>query len=260
MTAALDHIVVNTLTGMDAAAALFEALGFSLTPRGYHTLGSINHLMMTRGPYLELVGVPPTGLQRADVLESPLGLNGLVFNSGDAETTFRDLRAKGLDPSKPVAFSRPVRIGANSVEARFRTVRLPAAAFPAGRVYFCEHLTPDYVWRQEWFGHPNGFQGFTTLTVESPDPEAEAIRYEVVCDTSAARIDNGYRFVADGCAIDLVAGPASRFASVGLLFGELDDIRNRASGLPEITWREEGGLAVLGIPSLQLTFECRSVA
>ena len=70
--AALDHIVINTLRNMDAAAECFEALGFTLTPRGYHSLGSINHLMMTPGPYLELIGVPDKGPQRQEILDSGL--------------------------------------------------------------------------------------------------------------------------------------------------------------------------------------------
>ena len=57
----LDHVVVNVLHDMDAAAGLFTALGFTLTPRGHHSLGSINHLMVVPGAYLELVGLPAEG-------------------------------------------------------------------------------------------------------------------------------------------------------------------------------------------------------
>ncbi len=46
MTFSLDHLVINTLFDMDRAAALMAELGFTVTPRGYHSLGSINHLMM----------------------------------------------------------------------------------------------------------------------------------------------------------------------------------------------------------------------
>ena len=46
MAVRVDHAVINVLTGMDAAVERFRALGFAPTPRGYHPLGSINHLMM----------------------------------------------------------------------------------------------------------------------------------------------------------------------------------------------------------------------
>lgn len=261
MTATLDHIVINTLTEMDDTAALFEALGFNLTPRGYHSLGSLNHLMMTRGAYLELVGVPPTGLQRADVLESPLGLNGFVLKSTDAETTYRDLIGRGLAPSQPVSFSRPVTVHGEEAVAKFRTVRLPTALFPAGRIYFCEHLTPDYVWRREWFHHPNGFQGFGTLTVTTPDISRDAPLYAAVCDASANPIGNGQRFFIDGCTVNLVEGEKASFAAVALIFGKLDGIRTRASTHADVVWKDRAdGSATLDIPSLHVRFECRSAS
>src|SRR5579871_5415717 len=97
MTFALDHVVINVLFDMDRAAALMSQLGFTLTPRGYHSLGSINHLMMFEGHYLELIGLPSgTDTLRKDVLESPRGLNGLVFQAKDIEASQRTLRESGL--------------------------------------------------------------------------------------------------------------------------------------------------------------------
>ncbi|MGZ5873179.1 MAG: VOC family protein [Bradyrhizobium sp.] len=57
---------------MDRAATLMSHLGFTLTPRGFHSLGSINHLVVFEGHHLELVGLPSgTGILRRDLLESP---------------------------------------------------------------------------------------------------------------------------------------------------------------------------------------------
>ena len=39
----LDHVVINVRADMDAAAIEFRNLRFTITPRGYQTLGSINH-------------------------------------------------------------------------------------------------------------------------------------------------------------------------------------------------------------------------
>ena len=57
---ALDHVVINVLRRMDEAADLFAALGFRLTPRGHHSLGSVNHLMMTAGPGTIATRVSPS--------------------------------------------------------------------------------------------------------------------------------------------------------------------------------------------------------
>ena len=112
MTFALDHVVINAVFEMDRAAKLMSQLGFTVTPRGYHSLGSINHLIMFEGHYLELIGLPMgTDGLRQDILRSPKGLNGLVFQAGDADACRDVLRASGLAALEPQNFSRPVEIG-----------------------------------------------------------------------------------------------------------------------------------------------------
>lgn len=256
--ALLDHVVVNTLRDMPAAAETFAALGFTLTPLGHHSLGSINHLMMTPGPYLELVGVPETGLQRQEVLDSPFGLNGLVLKTGDADATFARLAAAGFAPTGPVAFSRPVEIDGRQEEARFRTVRLPPGLVPAGRVYFCEHLTPDYVWREEWLAHPNGFTGIDRFVVASPDPEGAARLYASLCDGRAEGSDAGWAVSLDGFRIDVVEG-APRFVTFDLAFDGLDEIARRAEAHPQAAWQQLSASAgTLTLPAFALTLACRS--
>lgn len=260
--AALDHVVVNVLRGMDEAAAIFAALGFQLTPLGRHSLGSINHLMMTPGGYLELVGVPAEGKQRQEVLDSPFGLNGLVLKSDDADVTYARLEAAGLDPSPPVAFSRPVEIDGEAIEARFRTVRVPTARFPAGRVYFCEHLTPELVWRPEWLPHPNGFVRLDRIEVTSGEPQVDAAGYAAAAGVNSGLTASGAAVaLADGFAIDVVPGDWPRFATLGLSFDGLDAIAARAAATPGADWTGPGsdGTATLAIPSLDLTLACRSV-
>jgi hypothetical protein len=256
--APLDHIVINTLRGMDGAAGIFAALGFSLTPLGRHSLGSINHLMMTPGPYLELVGVPDTGRQRQDVLDSPFGLNGLVLRSNGADETYARLRDAGFPASAPSTFSRPVKIDGAAVEARFRTVRLPVAAFPEGRVYFCQHLTPDYVWREEWFDHANGFCMIDKLIIESPDPEAAAARYAGACGVPVAHEGDIWRIALDAFAIEIIAGPGPRFMRLGMQFRDLGVLEARAGALPGAAWcAENPGAATLSLPGLALHLDCR---
>jgi hypothetical protein len=40
MSLRLDHLVINCHFALDEVAQWFRALGFTLTPKGYHTLGS----------------------------------------------------------------------------------------------------------------------------------------------------------------------------------------------------------------------------
>jgi len=46
---------VIAVRDLDAAAARFGELGFTLTPRGFHSIGSQNHLIMLGSTYIELL-------------------------------------------------------------------------------------------------------------------------------------------------------------------------------------------------------------
>jgi hypothetical protein len=178
MTFALDHVVINTLFDMDRAADLMSQLGFMLTPRGYHSLGSINHLVMFEHDYLELIGLPSgTDVLRKDVLESPRGLNGLVFQASDIDVCQRTLCDSGLAMLEPQSFSRPVTIDGVEHLARFRTVRTAPELFEAGRVYYCQHFTPELVWHRPWMSHPNGVRALSELVIVTSNLETDVPRY-----------------------------------------------------------------------------------
>lgn len=184
-----DHAVINVLYEMDAAVERFRSLGFTVTPRGYHSLGSINHLMVFGNDYLELVGVQRGADPiRREVAESPPGLNGLVFRTFDATECHAALQERGIAAEPPLAFSRPVTIDGREELARFRTVRLKPGAVNGGRVYFCEHLTPQLVWRPEWQSHRNGVDAIREFTIVVRDPESEAASYARMLDAPALRV------------------------------------------------------------------------
>jgi len=172
----LDHVVVDVQDRMDEAVRRYRALGFHLTDRGRHSLGSINHLAMFDPDYLELLGAGDAGsAARADLEGFPVGLNGLVFKLKDAAARHADMVARGV-PAQPVfSFSRPVALadGARK-DARFNVVRLESRAVFDGRVYFCEHLTPELVWRPEWQAHPNGALGVARVVLALRDPSHAA--------------------------------------------------------------------------------------
>jgi len=221
--AALDHVVIHVgRGGMDDAAAASETLGFTLTPRGYHSMGSINHLIMFGTDYLELLGVPAGDTtSRPELQGAPLGLNGLVFKTADADATFAHLQAVGMAGEPPKSFSRPVGTPDGSQEARFRTVTVRSDVFAAGRVYFCEHNTPELVWRPdlpELTAHANGAQAFKEIIIVSDQPAEEAANFALLLNGTAA---GGNTVVVEGFRVVVLSweGYSGRFGANAVAAG-----------------------------------------
>lgn len=205
----LDHVVINVASQLDDASALYRRLGFQLTERGHHTLGSSNHLAIFDENYLELLGFEPgRGDKRQDLWEAPLGLTGLVWKTQSADAEYSHLEQQGLDGEPPAAFHRPVRLpDGQETDARFKTVRLRPSLIPNGRSFFCQHQTPHAVWQPAWQEHPNGVKNISEFVIVAQDPASSALVY--------SRLFGEARFQAshDG-ALVLNAGKATvRIAS-----------------------------------------------
>ena len=170
----LDHVVINVLANLDNAFARYRQLGFQLTERGHHTLGSSNHLAIFGQNYLELLGYEPErASQRAELWTYPEGLTGLVFKP-PADANFANLlKARNVPASEPREFSRPVELPSGSQDAKFRVVHLDEV-IPDARVFFCHHFTPELVWRDEWRHHPNGVTDITGFAISSHEPRRSA--------------------------------------------------------------------------------------
>jgi len=199
VTLRIDHVVIQAGLDLDQAQARYRRLGFQLTDRGHHSLGSSNHLAVFGDDYLELIGVEPA---KADIpgarWEHPLGLAGLVFKTGNADATWADLarREVPLEGDGPRDFHRPVSAAGQTLgDARFRTLRIRADLIPNGRVFFCQHETPELVWRPEWQRHPNGALGIAEYAYVTTDPQASAALLEQAFGPEAVQA------VQDGVAV-----------------------------------------------------------
>ena len=275
MTLALDHVVINTLFDMDRAAELMAQLGFTLTPRGHHSLGSINHLMMFEHDYLELIGLPlGTDKLRKDVLESPIGLNGLVFKVSDADATGRALSDSGLAMLEPQSFSRPVTIDGVEHLARFRTVRAAPEMFQAGRVYYCQHFTPELVWHRPWMSHANAVRGLSEMVIVTSNAEADVPRYAKAAQSPPERQGDDWIVVLSGDFRLTLVSPAryrerygdlavgndgrdSFFGAIVLDAPDLKRVGNFASAIPDLRIEAGQGSLRVQVPFLNTLLDFR---
>jgi hypothetical protein len=168
-----------------------------------HTLGSINHLIVLGSTYIELLGLPPeTPDARPEIRDAPDGLDALVFRSHDAEATRVAAAARGAPVGAVQQFSRPVAIGPDPRDAVFRTVRTAPGCAQAGRLYFCEHLTPELVWHAPWQSHPNGALELVGARIRVRDAAREERLYRsLLGDGAIERRASGFTVYADPVAI-----------------------------------------------------------
>lgn len=274
----LDHLVINTHFEMTAAHTIFEQLGFTLTPQGRHSLGSINHLAVFESDYIELLGLPSDGGPlREEVLSSPVGIDGLVFTTTDAAQTHHSLQAAGLAVQPVQAFSRPVELAGVVSDARFETVRFEPGQFSAGRLYYCKHFTPELVWRAEWQTHSNGVSKLAGLLIVCASPKQEAKHYVAAAGGIATPGANGeYRVAGERYSLvfttpaqytecfgglTCVSGQrASFFGAIALQTTSLTPLRKalkrmHTKGLHTVTWREQPGRIAIQIPGFNALLE-----
>jgi len=172
----IDHAVV-LVRDLDKAQRAWQRMGFTLTPRGFHTLGSQNHCLMFGPDYVELLAVPrphPAMQYFTDFLAMGEGLGAIALATNDAGGLYASLAADGIAADAPLDFSRPVE---GMGDARFRIVQLPPDASPGCRLFACQHFTRELVWRPEYQRHANGATQIAALAVVAEDPDAAAGRY-----------------------------------------------------------------------------------
>jgi catechol 2,3-dioxygenase-like lactoylglutathione lyase family enzyme len=213
----IDHAVI-AVRNLDAARDAYRRLGFTLTPRGRHSLGSQNHCIMFGSDYLELMALPKPhpALQRlGDFLAKGEGLEALALATDDAAGLCAELAADGVAAEAPLDFSRPV---AGLGEARFRTVQMPLELSPGCRVFACQHLTRELVWRPEYQRHAVGATQIAAVAVVAEDPATAAASYARLLDTRPSKIDEGLLLQTGSAPIALASrwNLGHRLRGVGL--------------------------------------------
>ena len=183
----IDHIVINTRDQIDQTVVYFERMGFTVTPRGYHGVGTINHTIVFAADYLELLGYPvnkpPEG--RPELVQTPIGLMATVLKTHDADQVQTTLMAHGLTPRPTFTLTRPLDLGdGETTDVKFRVTYLEPDAIPGTHLYYCQHITPELVWRPTWQTHANGCIGMTRLSINVSDLKAAVKIYARAMDAA----------------------------------------------------------------------------
>lgn len=173
----LDHLG-HFVPDLDAAAAVWEKLGFAVTPLSVHQVGgkpagTSNRCVMLDEGYLELLAPTadtPNARRVRERMKLFVGVHLACFGTPTAEAEHQRLAAHGFEPDPLVRLERKIETGDT---VRFAVVYVPPDKMPEGRVQYCEHLTPREVWRE---GFVNPF-ALRAVYVVADEPEEAAARW-----------------------------------------------------------------------------------
>ena len=187
----IDHLLTY-VRDLDAAAATFRRMGFTLSPLSrIEAMGISNHLVLMRqgipgfANYIELMSahdrarLPPP---MAKVLSGPEGIKSMVLGTEDAVAAQQAMVKHGFAAAPPVHVKREWKIApGQSVFPEF-DVLMPVEAPLAFNA--CRYFNVDLYLRPEWRVHANGAQRMTTVFAVADEPAAVARRYGDLFDAS----------------------------------------------------------------------------
>ncbi|MEN5084740.1 VOC family protein [Bosea sp. TWI1241] len=215
----VDHVVVAA-RDLARAARDWEALGFTVSPRGLHSpiLGTANHTIMLGEDYVELLSPVAETEQNQptrDFLAAGEGIERIAFTTDDAEAGAAEISARGFPAIGPIHFGRPVPLpGGGEAEARFSVFRWPLSERPgATRIFACQHRTREVVWLPELQAHANGAVALRRIEILSADPAAAAAHLARLTDQAAVQEGDAWRVASGPNRADFVFYDAQGLAA-----------------------------------------------
>lgn len=187
----VDHAILF-VRDLDAAAAKYRRLGFTLTEKYTHPWGGFSNFnLMFEDDYVELLlPVEPTerNLSRfREMARAGEGVKDMSLRVADSPSAQRAYANAGLPSLPPADIGRPVTRPDGVHEAKFCVVYLPVdRILPGLSMHMIQHRTPDLVWIPERQAHPNGARGLARFVIAVDDPAAFAKTYAAIFESTAA--------------------------------------------------------------------------
>jgi catechol 2,3-dioxygenase-like lactoylglutathione lyase family enzyme len=208
MPRGIDHIV-HAVRDLDATAALYTSLGFTVGARNLHppAWGTQNRVVQTPGTYIELLaladtsGVVPHGPRHfsfgafnRDFLTRGEGPSMLVLR-GEGAADADEFRAKGISDFDLFEFEREARKPDGShvtLSFALAFARDPDAADLG--FFTSKHGRPELFWNPAFQKHANGVTEVAGVVMVAADPERHRRFMESFVGGAADQASDGFVF------------------------------------------------------------------
>jgi catechol 2,3-dioxygenase-like lactoylglutathione lyase family enzyme len=199
----VNHLGV-AVRDMDAACALYEKMGFLLTPLSVHSgssspdepvrpMATGNRCAVFPRNYIEVLGIVNPGALDwgwSKFLDRFQGAHIICFGCNDAQTVARRLDASEVENSGVIALQRDIGTEDGLKTARFDCVHFDSKITPEGLIQAARHRNPEYVHQPRYLTHANGATSLAELLVVTTDWRQTAERYSVLTGQPATPSGN----------------------------------------------------------------------
>jgi hypothetical protein len=186
----VDH-VAHYVEEMDQASQDLRNLGFTLTPFSLQShktkpngmlepAGAGNRCVMLERGYIEFLtptGTTPIANQLRSGIERYIGIHLVAFGTSAPSKDHSRLIETDFSPLKPVSLQRNIETETAIETAHFIVIRVPHGTMPEGRIQFCHHLTPHFLWQSRWTQHANHAIAISDIIFCVANPQETAARY-----------------------------------------------------------------------------------
>jgi catechol 2,3-dioxygenase-like lactoylglutathione lyase family enzyme len=220
MPRGLDHIV-HAVRDLDAAAALYKSLGFTVGARNRHPWGTHNYLVQLPGFFIELLTLAEPdklgddgfselfGAYTRDFLTRQEGLSLLILESKDAAADEAALRAAGIAASDVMRFEREGRRpDGSAVNVGFSLAFAEDKRAPDIHFCICQQHYPENFWNPVFQQHANGTTSIAGVIAVADEPESHRAFMQVFVDAQATTAKDGFTIATPRGVIDMMTPAA----------------------------------------------------
>ena len=204
MSRGIDHLVL-CVNDLKKARAVYESMGFTMTPVAQHPFGTGNTLAQMDGCFLEVLAVTkPDDIPEADAdnfsfaafnrdfLTTREGMSMLVLDSSDATADRKAFLDQGLHVYAPFDFQRQAKLPDGSeATVGFSLTFLSDPRLRDLAFFTCMQWRPDLFWKPDYQRHANGALSIDEVFVVAPAPADAADFLAAFADSSDTETGDG---------------------------------------------------------------------
>lgn len=212
----LDHIV-HAVRDLDAAAAGYRSLGFTVGARNRHPWGTHNYIIQFPGCFIELLTLAEPeklgndgfsklfGAYTGDFLKRHEGLSLLILQSQDSAADEAAFRAAGIAASETMRFERAgQRPDGTAVKVAFSLAFAEDKIAPDVHFATCQQHYPENFWNPAFQKHANSASGVAGVVAVAGEPERHRAFMQAFVGTEASGSGDGFGMATPRGTIEVV--------------------------------------------------------